>query len=58
MNVKEVNGVNEDGVDGRSQTSSVESVNMNHAQHDNAGPKEPEMELRHNDGPEIIDLRD
>ena len=55
MNVKEING---DGVDGRSQTSSVESINMNDAQHENVGPAEPETERPHNDGPEIIDLRD
>ncbi|MEM9108180.1 MAG: hypothetical protein AAGC96_21270 [Pseudomonadota bacterium] len=55
MNVEEVA---EDGVDDGSQTSSVESVNMNAAQHDNAGPSEPEAEQPHNDGPEIIDLRD
>ena len=55
MSVEEIN---EDGIDGGSQTSSVESVNMNHAQHDNAGPAEPEARQPHNDGPEIIDLRD
>lgn len=54
MNVEEVTA---DGVDDGSQTSSVESVNMNAAQHDNAGPSEPEAEQPHNDGPEIIDLR-
>ncbi|MEM6464162.1 MAG: plant virulence effector HPE1-like domain-containing protein [Pseudomonadota bacterium] len=47
----------EDGVDGGSQTSSVETVNMNDAEHDSAGPSEPEGEGPHNDGPEIIELR-
>ncbi|MCY6381702.1 plant virulence effector HPE1-like domain-containing protein [Hoeflea prorocentri] len=57
FNVEEVGNANErrDGVDGASQTS---SVNMNDAQHDNAGAETVEGgEEPHNPGPEIIDLR-
>ena len=47
----------EDGVDGGSQTSSVESLNMDDAEHDDADPDESAAEEPHNDGPEIIELR-
>jgi hypothetical protein len=59
FNVDEVseNEPIEDGIDGGSQTSSVESVNMNDAEHDDEGPGEPAAEEPHNDGPEIIELR-
>ncbi|MEX3007915.1 plant virulence effector HPE1-like domain-containing protein [Hoeflea sp. TYP-13] len=43
-----------DGVDGGSQTS---SVNMNDAEHDVVEPQEPGGEEPHNNGPEIIELR-
>ncbi|MDA4844865.1 plant virulence effector HPE1-like domain-containing protein [Hoeflea poritis] len=57
FNVEEVgeNNIRRDGVDGASQTS---SVNMNDAQHDNAGQQAPEGgQQPHNNGPEIIELR-
>ncbi|MCP4316658.1 MAG: hypothetical protein GY789_11770 [Hyphomicrobiales bacterium] len=44
----------QDGVDGGSQTS---SVNMTDAEHVNVGPKEPNGEEPHNNGSEIIELR-
>ena len=51
FNVERVGNANarRDGVDDDSQTS---SVNMNDAQHDNAGPQK-----QNNSGPEIIELR-
>ena len=47
----------QDGVDDGSQTSSVESLNMNDAEHHNVNPDKPVNEEPHNNGPEIIELR-